>query len=413
MGVSGAPRVGLKRAPLLALALVALFAGLWGGLILLGVFTPGVLVSAAEAHGPLMAFGFLGTLVSLERAVALGRSWAYAAPMAAALGALAAFGSAPGALGPALEMLAGVVLLAAHITLQRIAPSQHNAVMGLGAVSWCAAAVAWLGGAEVNRFAPLLAGFLVLTIVGERLELTRVARRAAWVQWLLLSAVAVFAAGLTASPFSETAGVKIAGFGLIAQAAWLARFDIARRTVRMGGVTRFMALALLAGYVWLAVAGVLWAANGSMLDGPAYDAQLHAVFLGFVISMVFAHAPVIVPAVLRVPLPFRRGFYTHLALLHVSLALRLIGGDLGGSTILWQWGGILNETAILLFLIVTVSAVLHAHRTQARRASEAQTRRAQPPQASARPPQASAQTPQASAQTPQASAQPPQASAQR
>ncbi|MGH2865903.1 MAG: hypothetical protein ACRDJX_11745, partial [Solirubrobacteraceae bacterium] len=289
----------------------------------------------------------------------------------------------PGALGPALETLAGLVALAAHLTLQRMAPSLHNAVMGLGAVCWCAAAAAWLAGAEVNRFAPLLAGFLVLTIVGERLELTRVARRPAWVQSLLLIAVAVFAAGLAISLTAETTGVKIAGVGLLAQAAWLARYDVARRTVRMGGVTRFMALALLAGYVWLAVAGVLWAYNGSMLDGPAYDAQLHAVFLGFVMSMVFAHAPVIVPAVLRVPLPFHRGFYAHLALLHVSLALRLLGGDLAGNLALWQWGGILNEAAILLFLCVTASAVLHARRAQARRASEGHTPRARPRHASA------------------------------
>lgn len=383
MGVSATGRLRLGRAPLLALALVALFTGLWGGLILLGVLTPSVLVSASEAHGPLMALGFLGTLVSLERAVALGRWWAYAAPLAASLGALAALSGAPGALGPALETLAGSVLLACHLVLQRMAPSLHNAIMSLGAVSWCAAAVTWLTGAEVNRFAPLLAGFLVLTIVGERLELTRVARRPAWVQSLLLIAVAVFAAGLALSLTAETPGVKIAGLGLLGQATWLARYDIARRTVRMGGVTRFMALALLAGYVWLAVAGVLWAYNGSMLDGPAYDAQLHAVFLGFVMSMVFAHAPVIVPAVLRVPLPFHRVFYAHLGLLHFSLALRLLGGDLAGNTRLWQWGGILNEAAILLFLIITASAVLHARRTQGRRVSEGQTRRAPARQATA------------------------------
>ena len=366
MGVSGAGRTGLRRAPLLALALVALLAGLWGGLIRLGLFTPDVAVSASEAHGPLMALGFLGTLVSLERAVALGRWWAYAAPLAAGLGALAALTGAPGALGPALETLAGSALLACHLALQRMSPSLHNAIMGLGAVSWCAAAVAWLAGAEVGRFAPLLVGFLVLTSVGERLELTRVARRPAWVQSLLLLAIAVCAAGLALSLTAETTGVRIAGAGLLGQAAWLARYDIARRTVRMGGVTRFMALALFAGYVWLAAAGVLWAANGAMVDGPAYDASLHAVFLGFVMSMVFAHAPVIVPAVLRVPLPFHRGFYAHLALLHASLALRLLGGDLAGNVTLWKWGGILNEAAILLFLIVTASAVLRARGARAR-----------------------------------------------
>src|SRR5579875_1572570 len=69
----------LARAPLMALALVALFAGLWGGLLRLGLSVPSDLTSAAVVHGPLMTFGFLGTLISLERAVALGRPFVYAA----------------------------------------------------------------------------------------------------------------------------------------------------------------------------------------------------------------------------------------------------------------------------------------------------------------------------------------------
>ena len=375
IAVDGARRMRRRRAPLMALALVALFAGLWGGLLLLGLSLPSGLSTAGEVHGPLMALGFLGTLVSLERAVALGRWWSYAAPLAAGLGALAALASPPGSLGPALMTFAGLVLLAAHGVLQRMAPSAHNAIMGLGALAWCAAAVLWLTGADVSRFAPLLAGFLVLTIVGERLELTRTVRLPARARWLLVIAVAVFCAGLAVSVPAETLGVRIAGVGLLGQAVWLARYDVARRTVRMGGVTRFMACALLAGYVWLAVAGVLWTGYASMTGGgPAYDAQLHAVFLGFVMSMVFAHAPVIVPAVLRVSLPFHRGFYAHLALLHASLALRLLGGDLAGNLAAWQWGGSLNALAILLFLTVSAAAVLHARRA-ARGAPGEQARR--------------------------------------
>ncbi len=61
-------------------------------------------------------------------------------------------------------------------------------------------------------------------------------------------------------------------------------------------------------------------------------------------------------------LPFRRGFYVPLALLHASLALRLIGGDLAGSTPLWQAGGIAGEIAILLFLAATAHAILRARK---------------------------------------------------
>ena len=367
MAVSAAAPARRRRAPLMALAVVALFAGLWGGLIRLGLSLPHTVTSAAELHGPLMALGFLGTLVSLERAVALDRPWAYIAPLAAGAGALAALADAPASLGPALLALAGVVLIAAHIVLHRLQPSAHNTIMGIGALAWLTAAVLWTSGADISRFAPLLAGFLVLTIVGERLELTRALRRADFVRRLLLGAIAVFVAGLVISIFAERTGIRIAGVGLIAQAAWLARFDVARRTVKIGGVTRFMALALLAGYVWLAAAGVLWTGYGAVGDGPAYDASLHAVFLGFVMSMVFAHAPVIMPAVLRVPLPFRHGFYGHLAVLHLSLGLRVIGGDLAGSIALWRSGGIGGEVAILLFLAATAGGVLRARETARRR----------------------------------------------
>jgi hypothetical protein len=360
-----------RRAPLMALAIVALFAGLWGGLIRLGLSLPTAVMSTAELHGPLMALGFLGTLISLERAVALDRPWAYVAPLASAVGALAASAGAPDSFGAALLMLGGCVLLTAHLVLHRLQPSAHNVLMGLGALAWCVATLLWLTGADVSQFAPLLAGFLVLTIVGERLELTRAVHRSPRVRRLLIATVAVFVGGLAVSVFAEPTGLRIAGVALIGQAAWLARYDLARRTVRMGGVTRFMAVALLAGYVWLGCAGVLWAVYAPVADGSAYDASLHAVFLGFVMSMVFAHAPVIVPAVLRVPLPFHRGFYAHLALLHGSLALRLIGGDLGGSTVLWQWGGIAGEAAILLFVGTTAAALARALRARSRSRSSA------------------------------------------
>jgi hypothetical protein len=38
--------------------------------------------------------------------------------------------------------------------------------------------------------------------------------------------------------------------------------------------------------------------------GARCDAVIHAAFLGFAMSMVMAHAPVIPPAVLRRPLPY-------------------------------------------------------------------------------------------------------------
>jgi hypothetical protein len=127
-------------------------------------------------------------------------------------------------------------------------------------------------------------------------------------------------------------------------------------------LTRYIAACLLPGYVWLIVGGFFWLFYGGQYTaGPIYDAMLHSIFLGFVFSMIFGHAPIIVPAVLAVPIPYTPLFYIHLALLHVSLLLR-VGGDALGWPAGRRWGGLVNEAAILLFLLVTAVAVLRGRK---------------------------------------------------
>ncbi|OGG53981.1 MAG: hypothetical protein A3F84_04790 [Candidatus Handelsmanbacteria bacterium RIFCSPLOWO2_12_FULL_64_10] len=116
-------------------------------------------------------------------------------------------------------------------------------------------------------------------------------------------------------------------------------------------------LALLSGYVWLGVCGLLGLVCGGLVGGLTYDAILHAFFLGFVFSMIFGHAPVILPAVLGIPVPFRPAFYLPLALLHATLALR-VASDLLGWAPGRAWGGLLNALALLSFLVNTGYAIL-------------------------------------------------------
>jgi len=355
----------LRRLPLLALALVALLAGLWAGLLRLGIDLPELRPALPGLHGPLLVLGFLGTQIGLERAVALRRPWPYLAPAAAGAGSLWLLLGLPLVVGQVLLVVGGLTLTAAAVAVQRLAPALHNAIMGLGAAAWAAGAIAWLAGEQISDVVPLLAAFLVLTIVGERLELSRLRRPPASARVLLLVPVLAFAAGALLVLVDPTAGVRLAGAGLLGQALWLARYDVARRTIRTPGATRYMAVALLCGYVWLAVAGVVWLVQGALLGaGFAYDAMVHAIFLGFVFSMVFAHAPIIVPAVLGVALPYRPAFYVPLALLHGGLAVRLIGGELG-SIEAWRWGGVASEVAIVAFLALAALSAIRAKRRAA------------------------------------------------
>lgn len=351
-----------RAAPVVAVGVIALLAGLWGGLLRLGLPLPVGQTDLAALHGVLMPLGFLGTLIGVERAVALGEGWAWLVPAASGIGSLWLIAELPASTGQILITLAGFGLLAIFAELHRIQPSWHNAVQAAGAACWCMAGALWLSGRGLAVLVPWLVGFLVLTIAGERLELSRLVALSAWGRALFAVVIAVALAGLVISVSAHTAGIRVAGAGLLGLAGWLAVYDVVRRTIRMRGVTRYMAVALAAGYGWLAVTGGLWLTIGHTSGGAAYDAMLHAVFLGFVFSMVFAHAPVIVPAMLRVRLPFHPIAYVPLGLLHASLALRLIGGDVAGDTVAWQAGGVMSEVAILLFLGVTATSVVRGRR---------------------------------------------------
>lgn len=341
------------RIPLLALALLALLAALWGGLLRIGWRWPLLHAPLPLAHGPLIVGGFLGTLIGLERAVALGRRWAYVGPLMTGAGALALIVGAPAWLGPLLITGGSLLLVLVFAAIIHQQPALFTATMGLGALAWLAGNALWLAGWAVPLIVWWWLGFLVITIVGERLELSRVLPRRREQYALFGLALALFGGGILLSTIAFDPGVRLGGAGLIALALWLGRYDIARRTVRRAGLTRFIAVALLSGYAWLALGGLLALVFGGVMAGPAYDALLHAVFVGFVISMIFGHAPIIFPAVLRLPQAYAASCYGPLVLLHASLLLRL-GGDLLSLGTLRKVGGLLNAVAILLFFANTL-----------------------------------------------------------
>jgi hypothetical protein len=343
----------LQRVPLLVLGFAALVVGTGAGLSRLGVAVPDIAATAASLHGPLMIGGFFGVVIALERAVAVGRGWPYVAPLLAGLGGIAAIaGSATAA--AALMLAASLVLVAASADILRRQPALFTFTIAAGAACWAIGNLLWLLGAPVHGVVGWWLAFPVLTIAGERLELTRFLPPSPAASRAFVLILAAFGLALAAS--TQTWGRSLFAASLVALAAWLAKQDIARRTVRGKGLTRFIAVCLLSGYLWLAIGGVVALAAGGFVPGTrAYDASLHAVALGFVFSMVFGHAPVIVPSVVRAAVAYHPSFYLPLALLHVSLALR-IGGAMSGP----EWraaGGVLNAIALAAFVVGTLVAV--------------------------------------------------------
>ena len=317
------------RLPLLVLGFVSLVFGMAGGLARL--YPREAPAMAIAFHGPLMVSAFFGTVISLERAAALGRRWPYMAPLAAGLGGIFLLLGFPTS-GFALMALAAAVFVLCGVLVMQRQPSLETATLLAGAAAWLAGNVMLFEGLPA---VPWWIAFFALTIAGERLELSRYLKRPPWVRRTF--AVLVFL--LIVSPLVPPA----LGVVLVLLAAWLFAFDLARVTIRQDGLPRYVAACLLAGYFWLGTGGAL------MALAMSYDAALHAVFVGFVLSMVFGHAPVILPAVLRIRFPYHRALYVPLALLHASLAVRVLV-----STPVGAWG---NAAAIALFIVTAVFLV--------------------------------------------------------
>ena len=348
------------RVPLLLLGFAALFVGAGAGLARLGWRMPEVVISATALHAPLMICGFFGTVIALERAVAIGRGWAYLGPLLAGLGgAYAVLGAV--SIAAAFFLTGSLVLLAASVDVWRRQTALFTFTLAVGAACWSVGNALWLAGWSVPEVVPWWLAFLILTIAGERLELSRFLPPSPVATRVFALLLATIVAGLLGA--RSAWGPQVFAAGVLALAAWLLKQDIARRTVRGRGLTRYIAVCLLAGYVWLALGSAVILAAGGLVPGTAsYDAALHAIALGFVLSMVFGHAPIIFPAVLRVAVPYHPTFYGPLVLLHGSLALRL-AGDAAGRIDWVRLGGLGNALALAAFIAGTASAVVRGRRT--------------------------------------------------
>lgn len=347
---------------LLALpAVAALLCGVLSGLARLGLPVPPVFSTLITAHGALMVGGFFGTLIGLERAVALGKTWPYLGPLLSGIGALLLIAGAPAQAAAILMCLAAAVMVAACVHVWRRQPVAHHTTLAIAALAWLAGNAVWLWQGHALGAVPLWAAFLILTIAAERLELSRFVPTPPLARTLFAVIVAVLLAGALLGTAQSGIGLRIYAFALLALALWLLRYDVARRTLRTAGLTRYMAICLLSGYLWLGVAGMLGMA-GAFQNGLR-DAALHALLLGFVFSMVFGHAPIILPALTRLKVHWHAGFHLPLMALHYTLTLRVAAG-ISNDFVLRQQAALGNAVVLGLFLAMTAISLLRTGRKQ-------------------------------------------------
>ena len=343
-----------RRALLLLIGVMAL-AAIGFGLARLGLVLP-IASTGASHHGPLFVLGVFLALISLERALASGHPLAMLSPLLAVLGALLLPVSV--SLSLLLSTTSSAALAVVSAAMYRRQPAAFTGLPVVSALLLALGSLRLLLGSPVSVVVPLWQGFFVLTITAERLELSRLVKtppRAT--AWLLLLTLLLALSALFHEQSPHIAP-HLFGLSLLLIALWQLRYDIARRTVKQAGLPRFVAIGVLSGALWLLLSGLLWLCLSIPPVGPRYDAAVHGVFLGYVLSMVIAHAPIIFPTVAKLRIPFTTLLYLPLFLLHLGLSLRFTA-DLLGIGPLRLLAGTLNAAVLpVLLLSVLLSARL-------------------------------------------------------
>jgi len=362
----------LVRAAVISAVAFSLLGGIAGGLMRAGVLDSGaaanaVLGHAAVSHATLMICGVFGTVIAVERAVASRLRYAFIAPLTSALGNISLL-SGQFLWGAWLLVTAAVAFVLVSLVLVRRQFAAHTSLLAVGSLCWLIGALRYAIGADIGAPVGWWFAFLVLTIVAERLEMTRLLPQRVGARAWLLAALVTLLAGAFATGLAAVTGGLLYGAALSLLALWLGTFDIARRTVLARGLSRYIAVCLLCGYAWLFIAGLAWGATA--MGWPARDIALHAIGLGFIFSMVMGHAPIILPAIAHIKLQFGRYFYGPPLVLHLSLGLRLVGGPFDER--LRAIGAASNAVAIALFAlsIVVAAVVWRTHRMAAARAGQ-------------------------------------------
>jgi hypothetical protein len=243
----------------------------------------------------------------------------------------------------------------------------HQMIFTAGAACWFVGNALLLMGKGYFPAVPWWMAFLLLTITSERLELSRFTPVNAHVQrWLLLS-LGIFVLGCCL-PFHQLGGMVL-GIGWVLTGSWLIRWDIARKAIHKEGMHRYGGSLLLAGYGWLLLAG------GFVLFLPterfAYDAIVHSFFIGFVFSMIFAHAPIILPVILKISgTLYHPSLYAWGIALHLSLMGRVIA-DLQMWPVMRKWAAMTIGFVIVFFMMEMVILAISKIKATKRRPGNA------------------------------------------
>jgi hypothetical protein len=328
--------------------ILSLLAAIWSGWLRIGWNLP--ITNIAAQHGALMVNSFLASLIFLERAVTFRNKWILLLPLINAMSVLSfAFNQPQTAQLLFIVGSSGFVAMCIYF-IYRFKEAYYYIFL-LGSVCLLTGNVILYRSNFYPSAVTWWMGFLLFTIVAERLELSRFLplnlfkRALLWLCLLMVLTALVW-------PFHLRGNIALA-VAVAMTALWLLKYDMAKHSIKVRGQHRYSGLLLIIGYAWLIIMSVLLFFQDRLVFG--YDAVLHSFFIGFIFSMIFSHAVIILPAVTKLPVKLYRPFlYVWFVLLQLSLVVRIIA-DLFEDIVCRKIGGIANGISILLFFISIAS----------------------------------------------------------
>jgi hypothetical protein len=105
----------------------------------------------------------------------------------------------------------------------------------------------------------------------------------------------------------------------------------------------------------LGIAGLLFLIALPRTTIFSYDAAVHSVAIGFVLSMIFGHAPIILPAVIGLRVRYNAAVYGPLVLLHLSLLMRTTA-DLFNRVDIRTISGPVTIVAIISYAVILIAS---------------------------------------------------------
>lgn len=319
-------------------------------------------------HGHLMVGGFLAGVILFERIIALQISWLAWVPYVYVISAIFLHTGSNIVRGIHVVALAGWVL---HrwLAYQAFGKYEKPLVESVAFMTLSSALI-YPGGLMASPTVALAAlSFPIATILVERLEMSLNFRK--FGARLTLWALILWSALWGLNSWLNVLQLPWMGIATLFLAIGCIRFDMTLWTKRaVHQLHSFLRRTLMVGYVWFLLFAISMIGSSHLSGAVTKDVMFHLAGLGFIFTMILAHAPLILPAAIG-KLPPSSAPVIPFVIFQICTVIRLVADILVEKSVsLWVWSGWITGVLHLATLMIYMALVIRSLESATKQAPE-------------------------------------------